>query len=98
MLLTAPGVKLPSYRKNAFKASWWRCVTEIVCYNHVRLFANTCIHTLLAGNEEGISDRGYQLINYIKTFYTGYFVPGRNKWIKPRFHPRFWYVIGSIIA
>ena len=40
----------------------------------------------------------YQLINYIKTFYTGYFVPGRNKWIKPRFHPRFWYVIGSIIA
>ena len=25
MLLTAPGVKLPSYRKNGFKASWWRC-------------------------------------------------------------------------
>ena len=28
MLLTAPGVKLPSYRKNGFKASWWRCVLE----------------------------------------------------------------------
>ena len=25
MLWTAPGVKLPSYRKNGFKASWWRC-------------------------------------------------------------------------
>ena len=24
MLWTAPGVKLPSYRKNGFKASWWR--------------------------------------------------------------------------
>ena len=28
MLLTAPGVKLPSYRKNGFKASWWRCEKE----------------------------------------------------------------------
>ena len=30
--------------------------TEIVCYDHVGLFANTCIHALLAGNEEGISN------------------------------------------
>ena len=29
MLLTAPGVKLPSYRKNGFKASWWRCVGRL---------------------------------------------------------------------
>ena len=50
-------------------------VTEIVHYDHVRLFANTSIHTLLAGNEEDISDRTYQWINYIKTFYTGYFDP-----------------------
>ena len=29
MLLTAPGVKLPSCRKNGFKASWWRCDEEV---------------------------------------------------------------------
>ena len=29
MLLTAPGVKLPSCRKNGFKASWWRCGWEV---------------------------------------------------------------------
>ena len=29
MLWTAPGVKLPSYRKNGFKASWWRCAGEL---------------------------------------------------------------------
>ena len=29
MLLTAPGVKLPSYRKNGFKASWWRCAVLV---------------------------------------------------------------------
>ena len=39
-----------------------------------------------------------QWINYIKTFYTGYFDPGRNRWIEPSFHPKFWCVIGSIIA
>ena len=27
MLRTAPGVKLPSHRKNGFNASWWRCAT-----------------------------------------------------------------------
>ena len=73
-------------------------LTEIVHYDHVRLFANTCIHALLAGNEEDISDRAYQWINYIKTFYTSYFDPGRNRWIEPRFHPKFWCVIDSIIA
>ena len=31
MLLTAPGVKLPSYRKNGFKASWWRCGLVVLC-------------------------------------------------------------------
>ena len=31
-------------------------LTEIVHYDHVGLFANTCIHALLAGNEEGISN------------------------------------------
>ena len=49
-------------------------LTEIVHYDHVRLFA---------------SDQAYQWINYIKTFYTGYFDPGRNRWIEPRFHPKF---------
>ena len=68
-------------------------LTEIVHYDQVGLFAHTCIHALLAGNEEDISDRAYQWINYIKTFYTGYFDPGRN-----RLHPKFWCVIGSIIA
>ena len=60
-----------------------------VHYDHVRLVANTCIHALLSGNEDGISDQAYQWINYIKTFYTGYFDPGRNRWIEPRFHPKF---------
>ena len=73
-------------------------LTEIVHYDHVGLFANACIHALLASNEEDISDRAYQWINYIKTFYTGYFDPGRNRWIEPSFHPKFWCVIGSIIA
>ena len=31
-------------------------LTEIVHYDHVRLYANTFIHALLAGNEEGISN------------------------------------------
>ena len=35
-------------------------LTEIVQYDHVRLCANTCIHALLAGKEEDISDRAYQ--------------------------------------
>ena len=32
MLWTAPGVKLPSYRKNGFKASWWRCDRDTIVY------------------------------------------------------------------
>ena len=69
-----------------------------VHYDHVGLVANSCINNLLEGKEDGISDQAYQWINYIKTYYTGYFDPGRNRWIEPRFHPRFWCVIGSIIA
>merc|ERR1711928_180263 len=29
MLWTAPGVKLPSYRKNGFNPSLWRCVLSV---------------------------------------------------------------------
>ena len=54
-----------------------------VHYDHIGLVANSCIKPLLEGKEDGISDQAYQWINYIKTFYTGYFDPGRNRWIEP---------------
>ena len=60
-----------------------------VHYDHIGLVANSCIKPLLEGKEDGISDQAYQWINYIKTFYTGYFDPGHNRWIEPRFHPKF---------
>ena len=66
-------------------------LTEIVHYDHVGLLA--CEEWMHVGNEEDISHRAYQWVNYIKTFYTSYFDPGRNMWIEPMFHPKFWYVI-----
>ena len=37
MLRTAPGVKLPSYRKKGFNACWWRCVLYFRQQNRKKL-------------------------------------------------------------
>ena len=56
------------------------------------------MHSSQAMRRTSATEPIYQWINYIKTFYTGYFDPGRNRWMELRFHPKFWCVIGSIIA